>query len=349
MFENKERTEISSLGEFGLIERIKSRFKINNESTIVGIGDDAAVLDPKERQVLISTDLLLEGIHFDLSYVPFKHLGYKAVIVNLSDIIAMNGKPEQITVSIGFSNRFPLEVIDEFYEGVKLACDKYQIDLVGGDTSSSDKGFIISITSIGYAFKKDIVYRSGAKNNDLICVSGDLGAAYLGLQLLEREKKIFLENSNIQPDFENKDYLIERQLKPEARADIIKKLEALNIMPTSMIDVSDGLSSEILHICKSSNVGCRIFEEKLPIDSVTYQTAMEFLIDPTTCALNGGEDYEILFTAPVNQYDKLNDIKEITIIGHIVPLDEGSCLISKGKRQYDLKAQGWTNFQGSLI
>jgi len=344
MFENKERTELSSLGEFGLIDKIKEEFPLMNPSSMVGIGDDGAVLDPGGKYLVLSTDLLLESIHFDLTYMPLKHLGYKSTIVNLSDIIAMNTIPEQITVSIGISNRFSLEAIEEFYKGIKLACDKYKIDLIGGDTSTSEKGMVISITSMGYGSKDEIIYRSGAKLNDLICVSGDLGAAYLGLQLLEREKKIFLENPEIQPDFENKDYLIERQLKPEARKDIIEILRKEKIKPNSMIDISDGLSSEILHITKASNMGCKIYEEKLPIDSLTAQTAMEFNLDPTVCALNGGEDYELLFTVGIEYFEQLKMIPEISIIGHICPKEEGCSLISRANNQYELKAQGWKNF-----
>ena len=344
MFENKERTELSELGEFGLIDRIKEKFKINQKSTYLGIGDDAAVLNPGEKKILISTDLLLEGVHFDLAYVPLKHLGYKSVMVNLSDILAMNAIPSQILVSIGLSNRFSLEAVEDIYEGINIACKKYNIDLVGGDTSTSEKGLIISITSVGFAKKESIVLRSGAKKNDLICVSGDLGSAFLGLQILEREKIVYLENPSIQPDFENKDYLIERQLKPEARKDIIDILLKENILPTSMIDISDGLSSELIHICMASKVGCKIFEEKLPIDSLTSQTAMELNLDPTVCALNGGEDYELLFTVGLQDFEKIKKIEEITIIGHIQELEEGMHLISKGNNQYDLKAQGWKNF-----
>lgn len=344
MFENKERTELSELGEFGLIDRIKEKFKINQKSTYLGIGDDAAVLNLGEKKILISTDLLLEGVHFDLAYVPLKHLGYKSVMVNLSDILAMNAIPSQILVSIGLSNRFSLEAVEDIYEGINIACKKYNIDLVGGDTSTSEKGLIISITSVGFAKKESIVLRSGAKKNDLICVSGDLGSAFLGLQILEREKIVYLENPSIQPDFENKDYLIERQLKPEARKDIIDILLKENILPTSMIDISDGLSSELIHICMASKVGCKIFEEKLPIDSLTSQTAMELNLDPTVCALNGGEDYELLFTVGLQDFEKIKKIEEITIIGHIQELEEGMHLISKGNNQYDLKAQGWKNF-----
>ncbi len=344
MFETKGSTDIGTLGEFGLIEELKNKFPIKHKSTLVGIGDDATVLDSLQRKILISTDLLIEGIHFDLSYVPLKHLGYKAVIINLSDIVAMNAVPEQITVSIAISNRFSLEAVYELYEGIQLACERYHIDLVGGDTTSSQKGLIISVTSIGYSKSENIVLRSGAKINDLICVSGDLGAAYLGLQILEREKGIFLENPKIQPDFENKDYLIERQLKPEARTDMIVLLEKENIIPTAMMDISDGLSSELLHICKASKLGCKIYEEKLPIDSLTVQTAMEMHLDPTVCALNGGEDYEIVFTVSMEKYEKIKMLEEITIIGHMVSREEGASLISKGNNQYDLKAQGWKHF-----
>ena len=296
MFENKGRTEIEQLGEFGLIDHLTNNFEITNKSTLKSIGDDAAVLNFEGKKTLISTDLLLEGIHFDLAYTPLKHLGYKAVQVNLSDIYAMNGTATQITVSIGLSSKFPLEAIEELYQGISIACEKYGIDVVGGDTSSSKQGLIISVTSIGYADEKDICYRNGAKEGDLLCVSGDLGGAYIGLQLLEREKNIFLENPNIQPDLEGKDYIVERQLKPESRKDIVEALKLMKIKPTSMIDISDGLASEILHICKQSNKGCNLYEEKIPIDPMTYDTAREFGIDPTVCALNGGEDYELLFT-----------------------------------------------------
>jgi len=344
MFENKERTELSSLGEFGLIERIKSLFPIQNKSTLVGIGDDAAVLDPGNKKILLSTDLLLEGIHFDLAYVPLKHLGYKSVMVNLSDIFAMNAKPSQITVSVGMSNRFSLEAIEELFEGMRLACNKFSVDLVGGDTSSSIRGLVISITVLGYADLENIVFRHGANNRDLICVSGDLGGAYLGLQIMEREKKIFLENPSIQPDFENKDYLIERQLKPEARGDVIEAFIKQKVKPSSMIDISDGLSSEILHLCKASNLGCRIYEDKLPIDSLVSSTAYELNLDPTVCAMNGGEDYELLFTAHQEDFEKIKLIEEVSIIGYMVTKEEGACLISRGNNQYDIKAQGWSNF-----
>jgi len=345
MFENKERTEISNLGEFGLIDHLTKNIELNNTSTIKGPGDDAAVLDFSGKKMLISTDLLLEGIHFDLAYTPLKHLGYKAVQVNLSDIYAMNGLATQITVSLGLSSKFPLEAVEELYEGILLACKKYKIDVVGGDTTSSKQGLVISITSIGYADEADICYRNTAGEGDLLCVSGDLGGAYLGLQLLEREKKIFLENPNIQPDLEGKDYIVERQLKPEARADIVEMLRALGIKPTSMIDVSDGLSSEIIHICTKSEKGCSIYEEKIPIDPMTYETAREFNLDPTVCALSGGEDYELLFTVKQYDYDKIKFNPDITIIGHITDNASGINIISKSGNVHPLKAQGWNSFQ----
>jgi thiamine-monophosphate kinase len=346
MFENKDKSSLSEIGEFGLIAQLAEMVNLNNESSIKGIGDDAAVLDFKDKQTLISTDLLLEGIHFDLRYVPLKHLGYKAVQVNLSDIYAMNGVASQITVSIGLSSKFPIEAVEEIYEGIMIACKKYNVDLVGGDTSASVQGLVISITSIGYAEKDKVVYRSGANVGDLLCVTGDLGGAYVGLQLLEREKQIFLENPNIQPDLEGKDYIVERQLKPEARRDIIINLEKLDLLPTSMIDVSDGLASEILHICKESNKGCKLFEEKIPIDPMTYETAREFGLDPTVCALSGGEDYELLFTIKQEDYDKVKGSVDITVIGHITEPNEGCELISKSGNVHPIKAQGWNAFPG---
>lgn len=346
MFENKDKSSLSEIGEFGLIAQLAEMVTLNNESSIKGIGDDAAVLDFKDKQTLISTDLLLEGIHFDLRYVPLKHLGYKAVQVNLSDIYAMNGVASQITVSIGLSSKFPIEAVEEIYEGIMIACKKYNVDLVGGDTSASVQGLVISVTSIGYADKHKVVYRSGAQVGDLLCVTGDLGGAYVGLQLLEREKQIFLENPNIQPDLEGKDYIVERQLKPEARRDIIKNLEKLDLLPTSMIDVSDGLASEILHICKESNKGCKLYEEKIPIDPMTYETAREFGLDPTVCALSGGEDYELLFTIKQEDYDKVKGSVDITVIGHITEPNEGCELISKSGNVHPIKAQGWNAFQG---
>lgn len=344
MFDNKEKTGVEQLGEFGLIDHLTGAVELKEKSTRKGIGDDAAVLDFYGKQVLVSTDLLLEGIHFDLRYVPLKHLGYKAVQVNLSDIYAMNGMASQLTFSIGLSSRFPLEALEELYAGVLLACKNYQVDLVGGDTSSSAQGLVISATSIGYASAEDVVYRSGAQEEDLICVSGDLGGAYVGLQLLEREKRIFLENPNIQPDLEGKDYIVERQLKPEARKDIVELLKTLGVKPTAMIDISDGLASEMLHICKASNKGCKLYEEKIPIDPMTYNTAREFGLDPTVCALNGGEDYELLFTVKQADYDQLKNHPDISIIGHITESGAGHELISKQGNVHPIKAQGWNAF-----
>jgi thiamine-monophosphate kinase len=345
MFENKERTDLALLGEFGLIKHLTENFKINHESSVKGIGDDAAVLHFENKQVLVSTDLLLEGIHFDLAYMPLMHLGYKAVQVNLSDIYAMNGMATQITVSIGLSSKFPLEAVEELYKGIELACNKFNIDLIGGDTSSSKQGLVLSVTSIGYAEKEEVVYRNGAKEGDLLCVSGDLGGAYVGLQILEREKQIFLENPNIQPDLEGKDYIIERQLKPEGRKDIVSLLSQLEIVPTSMIDVSDGLASEIIHICSQSEVGCTIYEDKLPIDPMTYETARELGLDPTVCALNGGEDYELLFTIKQADYDKLKHDVDVTVIGHMTDKNSGAKMISKSNVVHELKAQGWNAFK----
>jgi len=344
MFDNKDKTEINELGEFGLIDHLTKAIELAEPSTIKGIGDDAAVLDFSDKKTLISTDLLLEGIHFDLRYVPLKHLGYKAVQVNLSDIYAMNGKASQITFSIGLSSKFPLEAVEEIYEGALIACKKYQVDLVGGDTSASAQGLVISVTSIGYADTDKIAYRSGAKEGDLLCVSGDLGGAYIGLQLLEREKQIFLENPHIQPDLEGKDYIVERQLKPEARKDIVELFETYSIRPNAMIDVSDGLASEILHICKASKVGCKLYEDKIPIDPMTYDTAREFGLDPTICALNGGEDYELLFTVPQDQYDKIKNQLDISIIGYIAEEAVGCEMISKSGNVHPIKAQGWNAF-----
>lgn len=341
MKSENDETQISELGEFGLIEHLTKSIEIKNESTIKGIGDDAAVLYYNKKKILITTDLLVEGIHFNLIYTPLKHLGYKAVAVNLSDICAMNGIPRQITVSIAISKKFTVEAIEELYEGIRLACDKYGIDLIGGDTSSSLTGLLISITAIGEANETDIVYRDGAKNTDLICVSGDLGAAYMGLQLLEREKHVFSENSNIQPDFFGHEYILERQLKPEPRIDIITKLKKINIKPTSMIDISDGLSSEIMHICKNSNTGCKIYSEKIPVDITTCNMANEFNIASETAALNGGEDYELLFTVSLKDYEKIKNIKEITIIGNITEVSEGMNLISPDGNLISITAQGW--------
>ncbi len=344
MFENTSRNELSALGEFGLIDHITKHFEINHASTIKGVGDDAAILDYGNEQTVISTDLLLEGIHFDLSYVPLKHLGYKSIIVNLSDIYAMNAIPTQVLVSIGISNRFSLEAVEELYQGMLIACKRYNIDLVGGDTSSSKQGLVISVTALGKSNKDKIAKRDTAQANDLLCVSGDLGAAYMGLQILEREKNVFLSNQNLQPDLEGYDYIVERQLKPEARKDIVELLATLNIVPSSMMDVSDGLASEILHICKASNVGCNLYEEKIPIDPLTYDTAREFNIDPTVCALSGGEDYELLFTIKQADYEKIKNNSDVSVIGHITQASEGAMLISKGGNQHKLVAQGWNAF-----
>lgn len=344
LFDNKEKTNIEELGEFGLIKYLTENIKISQKSTIKGVGDDAAVLDFGGKKVLVSTDMLLEGIHFDLAYTPLKHLGYKSIQVNLSDIYAMNGIASQVTVSIGISSKFPLEAIEELYEGIYLACEKYNVDLIGGDTSSSKQGMVISVTSIGYADEKDIVYRDGAQEGDLICVSGDLGGAYTGLQLLEREKLIYLENPNIQPDLEGKDYIVERQLKPEARKDIIELLKDIEVKPTAMIDISDGLASEILHICKQSNKGCNLYEDKIPLDPMTYETAREFNLDPTVCALSGGEDYELLFTVKQADYDKIKFKMDITIIGYITEPSAGCNLVTKTGNIHPLKAQGWNAF-----
>ena len=338
------RTEISTLGEFGLIDHLTKNFEIQNVSTVVGVGDDAAVIDHFGKQTIVTTDLLLEGIHFDLMYTPLKHLGYKAVIVNLSDVYAMNATPTQITISIGFSNRFSVEALDEFYEGVYIACEKHGVDLVGGDTSSSDKGFIISVTAIGEVSPDKFVKRSTAQKGDLICVSGDLGGAFLGLTLMEREKKIFLENPKVQPDLENEDYIVGRLLKPEARKDIIEFFAKNDIMPTSMMDISDGLSSEVLHLCKQSNLGCRIYEEKIPIHDLARKAAFKFGLDPTVCALNGGEDYELIFTLKQEDYDKITLNEEIAVVGYMAEMEEGTKLLTKGGNTFDITAQGWNAF-----
>ncbi|WP_353182324.1 thiamine-phosphate kinase [Parapedobacter lycopersici] len=344
MLENKEKTTIAQLGEFGLIDHISKAVTLTQKTSVKGIGDDAAVLDFSAMQTLVSTDLLLEGIHFDLRYVPLKHLGYKAIQVNLSDIYAMNGRASQVTFSLGLSSKFPLEAVEELYEGALLACKSFGVDLVGGDTSASAQGLVISVTSLGYADADKIAYRSGALEGDLICVSGDLGGAYVGLQLLEREKKIFLENPNIQPDLEGKDYIVERQLKPEARKDIVELLASIEVKPNAMIDVSDGLASEILHICRASNCGCKLYEEKIPIDPMTYETAREFGLDPTVCALNGGEDYELLFTVKQADYDRIKGHADISIIGHITEAAAGCDLITKSGKVHAIKAQGWNAF-----
>lgn len=340
-FDNTERTELSTLGEFGLIKHLTQHIQLTRESTIKGVGDDAAVIDNSSLQTIVTTDMLVEGVHFDLTYVPLRHLGYKSVVVNLSDIYAMNAQPNQIVVSFAISSRFSLEAVEELYSGMLLACNKYKVDLVGGDTTSSLSGLVISITAIGTAAKEDVVYRDGAKESNLLCVSGDLGAAYMGLQILEREKAVFKENPNLQPDLEGKDYIIERQLKPEARKDIIELLKNLEIKPTSMIDISDGLSSEILHLCTQSNVGVELYEEKIPIDPLTYDTAREFNLDPTLCTLSGGEDYELLFTVDIGDYNKIKNLPDFTVIGHITNVDKGLNMVAKSGSVHELKAQGW--------
>ncbi|MCC6655610.1 MAG: thiamine-phosphate kinase [Flavobacteriales bacterium] len=343
MSESTSRTELSALGEFGLIERIASRVRLANPSSVKGIGDDAAVLDPQGLHQVVTTDMLVEGVHFDLGYVPLKHLGYKAIVVNLSDVYAMNAEPRQVTVALALSNRFPVEAIDELYEGMLLACKNYGVDLVGGDTCSSTSGLVIGITAIGAARKEDITYRSGAKEHDLLVVSGDLGGAYMGLQVLEREKAVFRETS-AQPDLEGHDYILERQLKPEARRDIIALLKQLHVRPTAMIDVSDGLASEAIHLARSSGLGVRIHDEKIPIDPGTYQTARDFNLDPTTCALNGGEDYELLFTIAQADYDKVKGNPSLTVIGYMTDRNSGYALIDKQGGQHELRAQGWDAF-----
>ena len=342
---NQNKTSLAELGEFGLIDHITKYFKVEQPSTIKGVGDDAAVLAASEQQTLVTTDLLVEGVHFDLSYMPLKHLGYKSVMVNLSDVYAMNGTAAQITVSIAVSNRFPLEAIEELYAGIQLACDTYKIDLVGGDTTSSTKGILISVTAIGKANKEDIVFRNTAKETDLIVVSGDLGAAYLGLQVLEREKQVFKVNPNNQPDLDNYTYLIERQLKPEARKDIAVLLKELEVQPTSMIDISDGLSSELFHICTQSKVGCKIYEDKLPLDPQVISACEEFELDSTMVALSGGEDYELLFTVPIGDFDKIKGNPNFSIIGHITEENQGLQLITRANQEIELKAQGWNTMK----
>ena len=337
----RKRTEISTLGEFGLIDHLTGGLEHYNSSTRRGVGDDAAVIDMGGRATLVTTDLLLEGIHFDLTYTPLKHLGYKSAMVNLSDIYAMNGTPRQLTVSLGISRRFCIEDIEELYAGIRLACEDHQVDIVGGDTTSSLTGLTISITCIGDAAHDEIVYRDGAKDTDLICVSGDLGAAYMGLQLLEREKAALKGNDDVQPDFAGREYILERQLRPEARRDIIAKLREAGVRPTAMIDISDGLSSELMHICKQSAVGCRIFEEHIPIDYQTAAMAEELNLNLTTCALNGGEDYELLFTVPIGDHEKIADMEGVRMIGHITRPELGMALITRDGNEMELKAQGW--------
>ena len=337
------RTEIATLGEFGLIKHLTEDIKPANAETKYDIGDDAAVLDysGENKQVLVTTDLLMEGVHFDLVYTPLKHLGYKSAMVNLSDIYAMNGTPKQITVSLAISKRFCIEDLDDFYDGVKLACKLHNVDIVGGDTTSSVTGLAISITCIGEADKDKVVYRNGAHDTDLICVSGDLGAAYMGLQLMEREKAVFQGEKDVQPDFAGKEYLLERFLKPEARRDIIEELAKAGIKPTAMMDVSDGLSSELMHICSQSNAGCRVYEERIPIDYQTAVMAEEFNMNLSTCALNGGEDYELLFTVPLTAHEKVSQIKDVKIIGHITKPEMGCALVTRDGNEMELKAQGW--------
>jgi thiamine-monophosphate kinase len=346
MLENKNtnRTSLESLGEFGLISHLTKNFTLTQKSSKKGIGDDAAVLDFNNKKTVVSTDLLVEGVHFDLSYMPLKHLGYKSIIVNLSDIYAMNAVATQVTVSLAISNRFSLEALEEFYEGVALACKLYDVDLVGGDTSSSTRGMIISVTAIGIVEEKSIAFRSGAKPDNLLVVTGDIGAAYLGLQVLEREKEVFKANPNNQPDLEMYSYLVERQLKPEARRDIVELLEKLKVIPTAMIDISDGLSSEILHLCKQSKVGCNLYEDKIPLDTTVISTCEEFSIDSTMVALSGGEDYELLFTISMDDFPKIKANPNLTVIGHMVDKKEGAHLITRADTKIPLTAQGWKSF-----
>ena len=340
---NKKVTSIEELGEFKLIDHLTKNFELNDPSTLIGVGDDACVIDFKNSLSVISTDLMIENVHFDLTYVPLKHLGYKSVVVNLSDIYSMNARPTQITVSLGISNRFSVEALEEFYEGIRLACKKYKIDLVGGDTSSSDKGMIISLTAIGHVSKNKVTRREGACDNDLLVVSGDLGAAYSGLQILEREKAVFSVNPKSQPDLDSYSYCIGRQLKPEARKDVFELLDELNILPKSMIDISDGLSSEILHICKSSKIGCNIFEDKIPIDPEVIKICDEFKINPLTAALNGGEDYELLMAISQKEYEKIKSHPYLTVIGHFTDTKSGAKLITSMNEEIDLTAQGWNS------
>lgn len=341
----EKRTDLQSLGEFGTIDLLTAKFKNQKESTVFGIGDDAAVIERNEVEyTLVSTDLLVEGVHFNMMYVPLKHLGYKAVAVNLSDIAAMNGRPEQITVSIAVSSRFPLEALEELYDGIRLACEHYEVDLIGGDTTSSRSGLMISVTAIGVVEKTKVVYRKGAKPNDLVVVTGDLGAAYMGLQVLERERSVFEANPGIQPDLDGKDYVIQRQLKPEARLDVVSYLRELDVVPTSMIDVSDGLASELFHLCKESGTGVMIYNEKLPIDSLTSTTAIDFNIDPVTCVLNGGEDYELVFTIDQADYDKIKGNPNMTVIGYMTEQADGKYLVDTNQSLVPLKAQGWNHF-----
>ena len=340
-----KRTEIATLGEFGLIHHLTDRVELKNKSSLKGVGDDAAVMDYADKLTLVTTDLLLEGVHFDLTYVPLKHLGYKSAVVNFSDIYAMNGRPRQITVSLGISKRFCVEDLEQLYDGIRLACDIYGVDLVGGDTSASMTGLTISITCIGEGERGKVVYRDGAHETDLICVSGDLGAAYMGLQLLEREKSVFRGEKDFQPDFAGKEYLLERQLKPEARKDIIEALDRAGIVPTAMMDVSDGLSSELLHISKASHVGCRVYEDRIPIDYQTAVMAEQFNMNLVTAALNGGEDYELLFTVPLTDHDKVETIEGVKVIGHITREELGNYLVGRDGGEVMLRAQGWNSLE----
>ncbi|HNZ42649.1 MAG TPA: thiamine-phosphate kinase [Bacteroidales bacterium] len=346
MSEQKEkRTELTELGEFGLIDRLSAGIKLTNKSSVKGIGDDAAVINNGDFYTLVSTDLLVEGVHFDLVYTPLKHLGYKSAVVNFSDICAMNGIPQQLTVGLAVSSRFSVEAIEELYAGIKLACEKYNVDLVGGDTTSSTSGMFLSLTVIGVVSADKVVYRNTANENDLICVSGDLGSAYAGLLLLEREKAGFLANPGMQPDLEGYDYILERQLKPEARKDIVKLFAENDVMPTSMIDISDGLASDILHICHDSGKGCAIYEERIPVDMSTITMCDSLKIDPTTAALNGGEDYELLFTIAQNDYEKIKTFAEVSIIGHITDSNAGTNLVTRSGQMVPLRAQGWNHYR----
>jgi thiamine-monophosphate kinase len=345
MLENKENTPLSEYGEFGLIEHLTQGIELKNASSVLGVGDDAAIIDAKNRYQVASTDLLVEGIHFDMHYTPLKHLGYKAIASNLSDIAAMNARPEQVLVGIALSSRYTVEAVEELYEGMRLCCYRYGVDLVGGDTTSSQSGLFISITALGYAEQEKITRRNGAEEHNLICVSGDLGAAYMGLLLLEREKEVYLKTPENQPDLEGNDYVLERQLKPEPRLDIVQQLAEKSILPTAMIDVSDGLASEILHICKASQKGCCLYEDKLPIDQSTHDLSAEFGILPSVAALNGGEDYELLFTVKQSDYEKIKQMKDITVIGYITDKNSGCQLITKDEKAIELKAQGWNSFR----
>jgi thiamine-monophosphate kinase len=343
MNEDEKNINLKDLGEFGLIERLTKKIKLFNENTLLGPGDDAAIIN-SSKEILVSSDMLVEGIHFDMAFTPLKHLGYKSVIVNISDIYAMNGTPKQITVGLAISSKYTLEAIEEFYDGILLACEKYKVDVIGGDITSCINGLTISITAIGEAKKKEIVKRSGAKENDLLITTGDLGGAYMGLNVLQREKEVWKSNPNMQPELDNYNYILERQLKPEARRDVIEFLKKCNVIPTSMIDISDGLASEVFHICTSSNVGCQLYEEKIPIDPQTYQTSMDFNTNPTVSALNGGEDYELLFTINQKDYEKIKNDPNLTVIGHITKKSQGINLIGNGNTSTPLQAQGWNHF-----